>query len=290
MIRLLNSHIRIGSFQRCAYLGDDKSTEALARHVVAHHYPNCDPHQDADTLYLALLTALIPRVADMVGAWMVAGFVHGVMNTDNFNLTGETFDFGPWRFLPHCDPAFTAAYFDQQSRYAYGRQPEAALWALCRLADCFVHVTNQEVMQQALAEFYPQMEASLARRLVWRLGLQEVPAEQADALTKQFYQAAQSSRYGWDALFQDLYGGTLSSKDERWHTQPDLLALQKMVAGFRPRQSDDIRQALKSAELVSLEISQVEAVWDRIAEQDDWSALQTLLNRIRAHGEQLQSS
>ena len=290
MVRLLNSHIRIGSFQRCAYLGDDKSTEALARHVVAHHYPNCDPHQDADTLYLALLTALVARVADMVGAWMVAGFVHGVMNTDNFNLTGETFDFGPWRFLPHCDPAFTAAYFDQQSRYAYGRQPEAALWALCRLADCFVHVTNQEVMQQALAEFYPQMEASLARRLVWRLGLQEVPAEQADALTKQFYQAAQSSRYGWDALFQDLYGGTLSSKDERWHTQPDLLALQKMLAGFRPRQSGDIRQALKSAELVSLEISQVEAVWDRIAEQDDWSALQTLLDRIRAHGEQLQHS
>ena len=183
MVRLLHSHIRIGSFQRCAYLGDDKATEALARHVVIHHYPDCDPHQATDTLYLALLTALTTRIADMVGAWMVAGFVHGVMNTDNFNLTGETFDFGPWRFLPHCDPAFTAAYFDQQSRYAYGRQPEAALWALCRLADCFAHVTNQEVLQQALAEFYPQMEASLARRLVWRLGLEEVSATQADALT-----------------------------------------------------------------------------------------------------------
>ena len=290
MVRLLHSHIRIGSFQRCAYLGDDKATEALARHVVTHHYPDCDPHQATDTLYLTLLTALTTRIADMVGAWMVAGFVHGVMNTDNFNLTGETFDFGPWRFLPHCDPAFTAAYFDQQSRYAYGRQPEAALWALCRLADCFVHVTNQEVLQQALAEFYPQMEASLARRLVWRLGLEEVSATQADALTKQFYKAARSSRYGWDALFHDLYGGVLSSEDKQWHTHPDLSALHNMLKEFQPRQSEDIRHALKSAELVSLEISEVEAVWDRIAEQDDWTTLQTLLDRIRAHGEQLQHS
>ena len=290
MVRLLHSHIRIGSFQRCAYLGDDKATEALARHVVTHHYPDCDPHQATDTLYLALLTALTTRIADMVGAWMVAGFVHGVMNTDNFNLTGETFDFGPWRFLPHCDPAFTAAYFDQQSRYAYGRQPEAALWALCRLADCFVHVTNQEVLQQALAEFYPQMEASLARRLVWRLGLEEVSATQADALTKQFYKAARSSRYGWDALFHDLYGGVLSSEDKQWHTHPDLSALHNMLKEFQPRQSEDIRHALKSAELVSLEISEVEAVWDRIVEQDDWTALQALLDRIRAHGEQLQHS
>ena len=290
MVRLLHSHIRIGSFQRCAYLGDDKATEALARHVVTHHYPDCDPHQATDTLYLALLTALTTRIAHMVGAWMVAGFVHGVMNTDNFNLTCETFDFGPWRFLPHCDPAFTAAYFDQQSRYAYGRQPEAALWALCRLADCFVYVTNQEVLQQALAEFYPQMEASLARRLVWRLGLEEVSATQADALTKQFYKAARSSSYGWDALFHDLYGGVLSSEDKQWHTHPDLSALHNMLKEFQPRQSEDIRHALKSAELVSLEISEVEAVWDRIAEQDDWTALQTLLDRIRAHGEQLQNS
>ena len=290
MVRLLHSHVRIGSFQRCAYLGDDKATEALARHVVTHHYPDCDPHQATDTLYLTLLTALTTRIADMVGAWMVAGFVHGVMNTDNFNLTGETFDFGPWRFLPHCDPSFTAAYFDQQSRYAYGRQPEAALWALCRLADCFVHVTNQEALQQALAEFYPQMEASLARRLVWRLGLGEVSATKADALTKQFYQAARSSRYGWDALFHDLYGGVLSSEDKQWHTHPDLSALHNMLKEFQPRQSEDIRHALKSAELVSLEISEVEAVWDRIAEQDDWTALQTLLDRIRAHGEQLQHS
>ncbi|CAI8318591.1 MAG: Uncharacterised protein [Alphaproteobacteria bacterium UBA4588] len=290
MVRLLHSHIRIGSFQRCAYLGDDKATEALARHVVTHYYPDCDPNQATDTLYLALLTALTTRIADMVGAWMVAGFVHGVMNTDNFNLTGETFDFGPWRFLPNCDPAFTAAYFDQKSRYAYGRQPEAALWALCRLADCFVHVTNQEVLQQALAMFYPQMEASLARRLVWRLGLEEVSATQADALTKQFYKAARSSRYGWDALFHDLYGGVLSSEDKQWHTHPDLSALHNMLKEFQPRQSEDICHALKSAELVSLEISEVEAVWDRIAEQDDWTALQTLLDRIRAHGEQLQHS
>jgi uncharacterized protein YdiU (UPF0061 family) len=95
---------------------------------------------DADAPLNELLPALLSHVAaaiaDTAGRWLAAGFVHGVLNTDNFNITGESFDYGPWRFLPSFEPGLTAAYFDQTGRYAYGRQSDAALWAgvpACRL-------------------------------------------------------------------------------------------------------------------------------------------------------------
>ena len=129
LVRLSHSHIRIGSFQRHLYLKNPEANERLARYVVEHYYPTRDHRAPFETLIVTLLCDLTQKVATMTGGWMAAGFVHGVLNTDNFNLTGESFDYGPWRFLPHLDPQFTAAYFDHQGRYAYGRQPDAALWA-----------------------------------------------------------------------------------------------------------------------------------------------------------------
>ena len=144
---------------------------------------------------------------------MAAGFVHGVLNTDNFNITGESFDYGPWRFLPAMQPEFTAAYFDQQQRYAYGRQPEAALWALCRLADCFQTILDTEALGAALGNYWTEIETEIARAICWRLG---VTAEDsaAQALTSQLFQAAGQSGIGWDQLFKDLYGGRLAADEK----------------------------------------------------------------------------
>ena len=126
LVRLLHSHIRIGSFQRLAYLNKPEELKKLTQHVVRHHYAALDPEAEIKELAPAFIRALAGRVAEMVAGWMAAGFVHGVLNTDNFNVTGESFDYGPWRFLPYFDPSFTAAYFDHQRRYAFGRQPQAA--------------------------------------------------------------------------------------------------------------------------------------------------------------------
>ena len=162
LVRLLHGHIRIGSFQRLAYLGQANNLEKLLRHTVRHYYPELDPDLAYEELVLSFLPEFAEHVSDMVAGWMVAGFVHGVLNTDNFNITGESFDFGPWRFLPHFDPGFTAAYFDQTGRYAYGRQPSAAMWALCRLADCFVQIVDAEVLAETLSGFYSSMERNLS--------------------------------------------------------------------------------------------------------------------------------
>ena len=151
LTRMLHSHIRIGSFQRLAYLRQQENLEILLRHTIKYYYPDLDSQSDLKELIPDFLGQLAAKIARMVAGWMAAGFVHGVLNTDNFNITGESFDYGPWRFLPAMQPGFTAAYFDQQKRYAYGRQPEAALWALCRLADCFQTILDAEALGVALA-------------------------------------------------------------------------------------------------------------------------------------------
>src|SRR5436305_11487179 len=146
LVRLSHSHIRIGTFQRLAHLSDTESLSALLDHSVRFYMPQTWEDAPA-TRALRFLAEVSGRVARMGAQWMAAGFVHGVLNSDNINITGESFDYGPWRFLPTYDPEFTAAYFDQGGRYAYGRQPSVLLWNLTRLAECLeVFATQDELI------------------------------------------------------------------------------------------------------------------------------------------------
>ena len=119
LVRMSHGHIRIGTFQRLAYLRDADGLTRLTDYVLRALYgamPGSEPATQ-------LLDAVVRRTAQLAASYMAAGFVHGVLNTDNINVTGESFDYGPWRFLPRWDPAFTAAYFDHAGLYAFGRQP-----------------------------------------------------------------------------------------------------------------------------------------------------------------------
>ena len=316
LTRLSHSHIRIGSFQRCFYDGRTDDIEKLARYVVRHYYPALDPDAPKDQLLSALLRAFMEKVAEMTGHWMASGFVHGVLNTDNFNLTGESFDYGPWRFLPRLEPLFTAAYFDQQRRYAYARQPEAALWALCRLADCFMRPEeaaesqkakqdslSQESLTEILADFYPLMEKHLASRLIWRTGLMAEKEADELAFARAFLRFAQKSKLDFDRLFFDSYGqpahftdfdlSQLSQSDDHVSDQAEIVSAQQRLAEtarcLAPRQPT--RPAFfERAEPVSLVIEEVERIWAPIAEQDDWTALEGKLDDIRAYGAALRAT
>src|SRR5690606_25666277 len=128
LVRLSHSHIRFGSFQRTAFLERPDLTGQLAEHVRTHYHPGV-----AEGDVPGLMAAIVAASARLTARWIAAGFVHGVLNTDNLNVTGESFDYGPWRFLPHYEPGFTAAYFDQFGLYAFARQPEAVVWNLTQL-------------------------------------------------------------------------------------------------------------------------------------------------------------
>jgi uncharacterized protein YdiU (UPF0061 family) len=299
LVRLSQSHIRIGSFQRLAFMGDMDGIEILARHVARYYFSEPDEvgdqkfsSLDADASLADLLPSLLLRVsaaiATTVGSWLAAGFVHGVLNTDNFNVTGESFDYGPWRFLPQFDPNLTAAYFDHTGRYAYGRQSDAALWAVCRLADCFVKVVPQKDLENQLRSFYSLVEAQLAKQIQWRLGIvfDYDDAERDVSLVRDFFVAAKASQYGFDQIFHDLYGGQPRIEGysaNYWRPVLDYLrdATPRNVAALD-------HPHFQSQKALSMTIDEVEAIWDPIAANDDWSLLSAKLAAIhrmrRAYG------
>lgn len=302
LVRLSHSHIRIGTFQRHLYLKNPASNERLARYVVRHYYPGRDDKAPLPELIGTLLSDLAHRVAVMAGGWMAAGFVHGVLNTDNFNMTGESFDYGPWRFLPHLDPNFTAAYFDETSRYAYGRQPDAALWALCRLADCFVESVGKAVLEQALEPFFAHMEEAMVALMMRRLGLKVAPDgpdktahktghktahktghETGVAIMNALLKAARETKCPFDEMFFDLYGGVRPDKDIYRH--PAFAAYFEEVAAL-PEGSALSRAHpyFEKGRIASLVIEEVERVWAPIAQDDDWSCLSEKLDDIRCYG------
>ncbi|MFD0933974.1 protein adenylyltransferase SelO family protein, partial [Methylobacterium trifolii] len=170
MVRLSHGHIRIGSFQRFLALEQPDNIAKLLDHTIATHRPELWREAVADRA-AAFLGDVVRRVARTGAQWAAAGFVHGVLNTDNINVTGESFDYGPWRFLPHYDPDFTAAYFDTSGLYAFGRQPEALFWNLTRLADCLLTLAPQAALEAELQAFGPALQDAFAETLFARLGL-----------------------------------------------------------------------------------------------------------------------
>src|ERR1700691_4381548 len=148
LTRVASSHIRVGTFQYFAARGDIEGVRQLADHVISRHYPEA---AEAERPYHALLQGVIARQAELVARWLLVGFIHGVMNTDNSSISGETIDYGPCAFMDHYDPAAVFSSIDEQGRYAYANQPRIALWNLTRLAECLLPLLS-DVQDQAIAE------------------------------------------------------------------------------------------------------------------------------------------
>mgnify|MGYP001420155663 CR=1 FL=1 len=278
LVRLSHSHIRIGSFQRLRFMDDQDGLEMLVRHAARHYFAeSLNADEDIGLLAVAFLGAVAARVADTAGAWMASGFVHGVLNTDNFNITGESFDYGPWRFMDRFDASFVAAYFDQNGRYAFGRQPEASLWAVCRLADCLVAFCETAVLEAVLQDFYAQLETSLRKRLCWRLGI-TLDAEASIGMSKALFAAAREADIGFPQIFHDWYGGRPRRGN---YVSNAWQAFAATLKGATPRASANHPFFERDA-AVALPIETVEALWAPIAEYDDWQPLYNFIDEIRS--------
>jgi serine/tyrosine/threonine adenylyltransferase len=148
LTRVAASHIRVGTFQYFAARQDTEAVRRLADHVIARHYPEL---ARVERPYPALLSAVSARQAELVARWLLVGFIHGVMNTDNTSISGETIDYGPCAFLDHYDPAQVFSSIDEFGRYAYANQPKIALWNLTRFAECLLPLFSQD-QDRAVAE------------------------------------------------------------------------------------------------------------------------------------------
>jgi serine/tyrosine/threonine adenylyltransferase len=286
LVRLSHSHIRFGSFQRHAYFESAERVGALIDHVIANYYPELEGANDRPA---ALLQAVAGRAARMTAGWMAAGFVHGVLNTDNMNLTGESFDYGPYRFLPHSDPNFTAAYFDHQGLYSFGRQPEAVFWNLQQLAGCFSLVSETDALVEALNGFGPAYRRALMDAMLARLGVGS-QGDEADAILVQ--SAFQAMAEGgaalrWEPFFFDWFCGAearalAGPRAALYATQPFVTFRRCLAAHTAVRPERLAHDYFARAEPEEMLIDEIEAIWAPIAADDDWSAFNAKRDRVEA--------
>ncbi|TMM48979.1 protein adenylyltransferase SelO family protein [Qipengyuania marisflavi] len=274
MTRLSHGHIRIGTFQRLLALEQTDNMAALVEYCLAQ-FPGPPPPADApgrDEPAVQLMHQVVERMADLAASWMVAGFVHGVLNTDNMNISGESFDYGPWRWLPRWDQSFTAAYFDHSGLYAFGRQPEALHWNCGQLAVALRALADAPPLLAAMERFGPLYMAAIGRRWCWRLGLESRGLEADTALVGACEAVLRDSDETPDAFFFRHRGGR-AADGALGHAFADYDAV------------DSAHEYWRSDTPQTMLLEEVEAIWEAIAERDDWSVLETKIANIRRMGE-----
>ncbi|WP_159800696.1 protein adenylyltransferase SelO [Arthrobacter zhaoguopingii] len=208
LARVADSHLRVGSFQYAAAGGDLALLRRLADHAIARHHPQA---ASAEAPYLALFEAVVSAQASLVARWMLAGFIHGVMNTDNMTISGETIDYGPCAFLDAFDPATVYSSIDSGGRYAYGNQPLVAEWNLARLAEALlplIHEDQERAVEAAVASleaFRARYSAAWLAGMKAKLGLAgSVPDGEAVRLVDDLLALLQTGRADYTSFFRDL--------------------------------------------------------------------------------------
>ncbi len=267
LTRLSHSHIRFGTFQRHAFFEDHDALERLSAYCIRHFYSDA-------TTPAELFDQVVTASADTVASWMAAGFVHGVMNTDNMNITGESFDYGPYRFLPTLDPGFTAAYFDHNGLYAFGRQPEAMAWNLAQLAQALSLICEDADLIESLNDFAPRYQSALNTHVFRRLGLAPKDPETDTVFVREMFTYLQESQSPWPEFWHDWQGGgerdagpQIGAYDPSWV---------KKIQPF-----DAVSERPKTDHPESLLYAEIGEIWQPIAENDDWTAFEQKSVRLK---------
>jgi uncharacterized protein YdiU (UPF0061 family) len=288
LTRVASSHIRVGTFQYFAARGDTEGVRRLADHVIGRHYPQV---ANADRPYHALLEAVIGRQAELVARWLLVGFIHGVMNTDNTSISGETIDYGPCAFMDHYDPATVFSSIDEQGRYAYANQPRIALWNLTRLAECLLPLFSDDQekaiseAQSALSDFAERFDSAYQAGLRSKLGL--FTARDGDpALAQDLLDAMAKNQADFTLTFRRLSDAALDPADDRGVRQlfADPAAYDEWAARWRQRINDEPqdpaarRTAMRSVNPAFIPRNhRVEAVIEAAVNRDDFALFEELL-------------
>ena len=287
LARVASSHLRVGSFQYASATGDVDLLRRLADHAIARHHPDA---AEADRPYLALFESVVAAQASLVARWMLVGFVHGVMNTDNVTISGETIDYGPCAFLEGFDPTTVYSSIDHGGRYAYGNQPVVAEWDLARLAEALLPLLHDD--QEQAVELAVDALGGFRRRYntVWsagmraKLGLADVVDERTGPLVTDLLALLEEGRVDYTSFFTSL--APLARHDtaavdgrfpdpvalagwvERWRALgPDAEAMARVNPTYIPR-NHLVEEALTAATFEDLEpLHQLLAVVTRPYEQ-----------------------
>jgi uncharacterized protein YdiU (UPF0061 family) len=293
LTRVASSHIRVGTFQYFAARGDTEGVRRLADHVIGRHYP---PLADADRPYHALLESVIARQADLVARWLLVGFIHGVMNTDNTSISGETIDYGPCAFMDNYDPATVFSSIDELGRYAYANQPGIALWNLTRFAECLLPLFSEqqekaiEEAQSALGKFAHAFNSAYQAGLRRKLGL--FTARDGDeALAQDLLDAMAKGRADFTLTFRRL-SDTASDPAAASHVRQlftDPAPFDEWSVRWRQRINDEPQDSATRQSAMRVvnpafipRNHRVEAVIEAAVNRDDFAPFEELLT-VLAH-------
>ena len=273
LTRLSHGHIRIGTFQRVAFLGEVDNIKNLARYCLEKLYLERASQDDRENA-LRLFDLVSSATAKLAASYLAAGFVHGVLNSDNINVTGESFDYGPWRFTPYWDPEFTAAYFDHYGLYAFGRQPEAIHWDLAQLAGCLSIVAEPASLSKILADWSDRFEKAMAAAMLGRLGI--VRGDSDRQIAGALIQALSTRAEPIDRVFFDWRGGFDPGKDR--YPADEFRRLAELVKG---RERQQTHPYWSNEAPCTMHIDEVETIWSAIAQSDDWQPFNKKVKAIR---------
>jgi uncharacterized protein YdiU (UPF0061 family) len=294
LTRIAASHLRVGTFQYFAARGDIEGTRTLADYAIARHYPELAQTKPP---YLTLLDGVISRQASLVAQWMLVGFIHGVMNTDNTSISGETIDYGPCAFMEAYDPLKVFSSIDHQGRYSYSNQPHAMFWNLTRLAEALLPLLVQEEgseeaaissANEALEAFGPQFLAAREAGLRRKLGL-STEQEGDTALAEDLLERMATNRADFTLTFRQLCDAAVESQgDVKVRTQfaePD--AYDSWAVGWRRRLEKDPVAGPERAAVMRManpvfipRNHMVEAALDAAVERRDLGPFEELLDVV----------
>jgi uncharacterized protein YdiU (UPF0061 family) len=262
LARVASSHLRVGTFQYVGAAGELEVLRRLADHAISRHYPAA---AEADNPYLALLESVIAAQAELIAQWMLVGFIHGVMNTDNMTISGETIDYGPCAFMDAFDPKTVFSSIDSWGRYAYGNQPSVAAWNLARFAESLLGLIDDDQdraveLATASLQQFPQLYsaayvAGVRRKLGLGGGVDDAAAQE---LCEELVELLEHQRVDYTSFFRRLADGAVDEPFEGWATRwrslgPDVDAMQRVNPVYIPR-NHLVEEALTAASSGDMEL------------------------------------
>ncbi len=291
MVRLSQSHIRFGTLERLHYLQRPDLIRKLLDSLIAVYYPDIPNTEDKYSLFYA---ELVKRIAHLAAQWMAAGFCHGVLNTDNMSITGESFDYGPYAFIPTYDTRFTAASFDYGGRYSYGNQPYICKFNLELLQLPLAMVTEQSALEVGLAQFDSYYQQHYQKLMLQKLGYDNDLGILANELLTQTINLLRATEISYHGFFAELAQGF----NQSWRENSDLILEN---ATFSPQVTTQWRtfyhQCLNHIPVIAMETfgdrlinynpptallrPLIESVWKSITEENDWQPFYDLVHKLQ---------
>ena len=277
LVRVSHSHLRIGTFQYHAFHQDFQSIEFLISSIGKYYFK----FSDQNNLHINIFSEIVCRCAQLAASYNIYGFVHGVLNTDNINITGESFDYGPYRFLEKYDLNKIAAYFDRFGLYRFSKQADAIFWNVQQLASIFTKFLDKELLVNELKKFVDLYNDEVLRLLFKRLMIKpHINPNHNTRFLNQFYQILSDQDFFYEEVYYDLRGGMQKIKNRKDLNQKyQKYNLEKIFQNHDSIQDLSLDK-LNLIPYETLYYDEIEKIWDAIYKYDDWSLFNNKIDSI----------